>query len=238
VPKRWFRQPRPADHVVERPGSAFAEALCSLYASVARLAPSGRPMRLMVTSAVPGEGKTSTAAALARLLQRSGQRVVLVEGDLRRPQLARMLGTGQGPGLVELLRGSAEPSEVVYEDPVTSLALIPAGRPANDAYFLLGSSNMARVVDALARDFDIVIIDCAPVLPVADTRALVDHVDAAIFLCRWGVTPSAVVARGIETLRGAAAVPVVGVLAQVDLKRFSRYERGYDYAAAAQYYRD
>jgi polysaccharide biosynthesis transport protein len=136
---------------------------------------------LLVTSAVGGEGKTSLASHLATSLARSGQRTVLIDGDLRRPMVHRLYEQPQGPGFCELLRGELPHDEVIRPTAVSNLWVIPAGVYDEDALSVLAQPRSCNLFDQLRERFDFIVVDSAPILPVADTLLLGQHVDGALF---------------------------------------------------------
>ena len=136
---------------------------------------------LLVTSAVGGEGKTSLASHLATSLARSGQRTLLIDGDLRRPMVHRLYEQPQGPGFCELLRGELPHDEVIRPTAVSNLWVIPAGVYDEDALSVLAQPRSGNLFDQLRERFDFIVVDSAPILPVADTLLLGQHVDGALF---------------------------------------------------------
>lgn len=136
---------------------------------------------VMITSAVKGEGKTSLSAHLATSLARAGIRTLLIDGDLRRPALHRLFDALPTPGLCELLRGEIHPRDVVQPTPAGGLSLITAGRCDPMALQALARGAMTDVLDTLRGDYEFVIVDSAPILPVADSLLFGQGVDAVIF---------------------------------------------------------
>jgi len=175
---------------------------------------------VLVTSTLPEEGKSTVAASLARASAAAGRRTVLVDADLRRPALAARLGIRPAPGLTEYLVGKVESGDVERQVPlaapassngnngnhaesngrgvVTQLTCIPAGYPHTGAAELLTSPRMGELLTELASAHDVVIVDSAPLLPVADTRTLLGLADAVVMCVRSGRTTQ-------EQLRAAGA---------------------------------
>lgn len=148
---------------------------------------------VLVSSAVPGEGKTSVATGLARTAALSGERVVLVEADLRRPTFAERLRVdGSADGLTAALLDGVDPLELLQQPfpEVPRLRVLPAGPVRADAASRLRPFELTRVFDALASTADLIVIDSAPLLPVVDTRVLLDElgVDVPLIVVRVGVT--------------------------------------------------
>jgi capsular exopolysaccharide synthesis family protein len=199
-------------------------------------------LRILVTSAVPGEGKSTTALSLARLLQRSGKRVALLECDLRRPRLAKELARGlhgeRTRGLVDLLRGETGIADVIQTDPASGATMVLAGAGADDSMFLLKSPPMRELVDWITSHHDVVVLDSPPVLPIADARVLTDLVDVTLLLCRWGSTRKESCLAAIRTLRQPGSPPLAVAMSQVDVKRYAHYDSTYSQAQLQHYYRN
>ncbi len=138
------------------------------------------PRVVMVTSADPHEGKTTTASQLAASLARSGRRTLLIDGDIRNPGAHRVFDMPQEPGLCELLRGEAERDAVIHPTRTANLWLLPGGRCDLRSVQALSSSYLGTAIAALCVQFDYVVIDSGPVLKVADPLLIGQHVDAAI----------------------------------------------------------
>lgn len=136
---------------------------------------------VMITSAVEAEGKTSLASHLATSLARGGRRTLLVDGDLRKPDVHRLFDLVEGPGLSDLLRGEAKlDDDVIQASQVADLWILPAGRSDDRAIQALAHRHVGELFDRLAERFDFVVVDTAPVLPVADTLLIGQHMDGAI----------------------------------------------------------
>jgi capsular exopolysaccharide synthesis family protein len=142
----------------------------------------GEPIRaLMVTSAASGEGKTSLASQLANSLARAGRRTLLVDCDLRNPVVHKLFDQLRGPGFCELLRGEAELSDVIQSTFIPGLSLIAAGECDAQALQVLAREQVGDIFQTLKNEFDFVVIDTAPVLPVADSLLVARHADAVLF---------------------------------------------------------
>jgi succinoglycan biosynthesis transport protein ExoP len=173
--------------------AAVFEQFLILRTGLSVLTPRKDPQVVLVTSAIPGEGKTTIAIGLARAAASSGQNVILVEADVRRPQLgARLDIMGRSPGLTPTLMRDI-PMEGVLASSVRGmprLRVIMAGPPVPNPVALLGSSEMGLLLERLAERADLVVVDAPPLLPVADADALVDHsqVDAFLVVGRADLT--------------------------------------------------
>jgi capsular exopolysaccharide synthesis family protein len=136
---------------------------------------------VMVTSATGGEGKTSLSSHLAASLARAGRRTLLLDADLRNPAIHRLFGVERSPGLCELLRGEVELADTIQPTPATQLSLIPAGRCNSLALQALAQDSFRRICEQLRSEYDFIVIDSAPVLPVADSLLVAQNVDGVIF---------------------------------------------------------
>ena len=193
------------------PSSVAAEQYRTLYYRLERMREL-KPMKVVaITSAVAGEGKTVTAVNLALASARANpdRRILLIDADLRRSQVAEMLGIRGKPGLCELLTGDAELREVVRRFKSTRLAVIPGGGVAEDSTQLLASSRMKELVKWLREGFDEIYIDLPPTLPFADAEILSSQMDGVVLVVRAGMTSSSHVHEALEHLTGASVVGCV-----------------------------
>lgn len=161
-----------------------------------------RPLRrLLITSTIPEEGKSMVAANLASTLAlTTNQKVLLLEGDLRRPSLFKVFGIGRNPGLCEYLQGDREIAKCIYRLENPSLWILPAGSVQNNALELLQSAKLSDLMDKLATLFDWIIVDSPPVLPLADTSVWARLADGILLVTRQGITEKRHLKRGIEAL--------------------------------------
>jgi capsular exopolysaccharide synthesis family protein len=147
-----------------------------------------RPTSLVITSAVPAEGKTSTATNLAIALAQTGQRVVLVDGDLRRPKVASVLGLERSVGITTVLVGRSELHESVQKHSASGIYFLASGPIPPNPTEVLQSQAAQALFDRLNEMFDMVIIDAPPLLPVSDAAIMARDVDGAILVVRHGKT--------------------------------------------------
>jgi receptor protein-tyrosine kinase len=147
-----------------------------------------RPRSLVITSAVPGEGKTSTATNLAIALAQTGQRVLLVDGDLRRPKVASVLGLERSVGLTTVLVGRSELQDSIQKHASSGIYLLASGPIPPNPTEVLQSHAAQSLFDRLNQMFDMVIIDAPPLLPVSDAAIMARDVDGAILVVRHGKT--------------------------------------------------
>ena len=222
---RWGRMRyNPADYAIDKPLSSYTEALQSLRTTLLLANPDGRQRVLLFTSSVPDEGKSSVAGGFARICANAGQRVVIVDCDLRRKGLHRLLGLSNARGLHDVLSGQAQPQEVMQVDPRTGLHVITAGHGSALPQDMLGSARMHQLISRLALEYDRVILDSPPVLAVSESKLLAALADQTVFIVRWGRTRRETAMAGLKELVEAGA-DVVGVLfSQVDVRRHAQYE--------------
>jgi succinoglycan biosynthesis transport protein ExoP len=186
---------------------------------------------LMITSAGAREGKTTLASHLALSIARAGMRTLLVDCDLRRPALHQFFGTSPTPGISEVLRGETDTREAIQEVAACGLSILPAGQQAQQVIQALAQDGMRKVFEVLRRDYDFIIIDSCPVLPVADTLLLGKQVDSVLLSVRPHVSQVPSVFAAYERLQ-AASIPVLGVVLNGALKHLDAYQ--YDYLASQE----
>jgi len=169
-----------ADFALNEPDSPFSESVRTLYLSLKQQGLQRRMGVVLVTSALPGEGKSTVALNLARTAAQTGEEVLLIDGDLRRPTLAKAMNLPGENGLTDFLAGHSDLASVVKQDTRTNLYTIAGRRgvPGAQSIGLLSSSRMAQLIDHSRDVFDLVVIDASPLLPVADARILLERADA------------------------------------------------------------
>lgn len=212
--------------IVEQQRSGFAESFRSLRASL-RYTSNDVVQVIAITSALPQEGKTTTAVCLARSAAQAGEHVVLVDCDLRQHGLSRLLrGTEARPGLVEVLRGTVALEEALIRDEQTGMSILPIALGSEAYTELLTGEEMDLLIARLRERFGTVVIDTAPILPIADARLIVGKADVALVIARWRKTPDHAVRAALRLLP-AQRVKLAGVaLTRVDLKLQAKYGSG------------
>jgi capsular exopolysaccharide synthesis family protein len=191
------------------------------------------PRILVLTSAVSGEGKTTTAVNTAAALARCGARVLLIDGDLRLPGCAEALGQPAAPGLAEFLAGDIA-SEPIQTTGLDNLSFLAAGRPVPNPTELLGSERMAALVGRMRTRFEFVVIDTPPLLAVSDGLLLANLADGAVLVVERDRTRQQHVASAVEQLRDSGALPLGTVLNRGTMEpEYYRYSRAYSIGAAA-----
>ncbi|HLL67315.1 MAG TPA: polysaccharide biosynthesis tyrosine autokinase [Micromonosporaceae bacterium] len=182
---------------------------------------------VVVTSAVSMEGKSTTACNLARSLGEQGKRVLLIDGDLRRPQAARYLGLPSGAGLTSVLVGRAGLDEVIQSWGDGAFSVLASGPVPPNPSKLIGSRHMRQVLVELRERYDIVLIDAPPVLPVVDAVVLAANSDGAILVVRHGKTRRDQLTKAVTALQRADA-DVLGTVLNMAPRR-GRDSYYYDY---------
>lgn len=188
------------------PHSANAEAIRNLRASVVLLGKQERNKVLLVTSSIPGEGKTTISAELAAAFALNKERTLLIDMDLRRPKLTDSFPHLKGaPGIVEVLAGQASMEETYHETDIPHLTVVGSGNKAPNPSELLHEGEFVSILENLRPQFDRIILDSAPVLPVADSRLLAKHAQSVILVVRSRKTPIGAMIRARDLLKNAGA---------------------------------
>jgi receptor protein-tyrosine kinase len=186
----------------------------------------------VVSSAVPGEGKSSTATNIAITLAMAGVRVLLVDGDLRRPRASAILGVDEAVGLTTVLVGQLTAADVIQEHP-TGLHVMASGAVPPNPAELLQSQAMTDLISTLRTSYDVVIFDAPPLLPVTDAALLASKTDGAILVVRHGKTSREQVRGACERLTQIDAAPLGVVFNRVPQKGGGDgYGYGYGYGYA------
>jgi capsular exopolysaccharide synthesis family protein len=203
--------------------STFAEAVRTVRTSVLMSSLDDPHKIVVVTSSVPEEGKTTLSFNLACALGQV-KKVLLVDGDLRRPKIGKLVGRDRKqPGLADLVAGQAQVSQCVFFDERAGIHILPAGTVPPNPLELLSSKRFGDVITKLKEAFDIVIIDSAPLQLVSDAQVLSQFASSVIYVVKADATPYQVAQNGIKKLRRVDA-PLLGVvLNQLDLEKAEKY---------------
>ncbi len=244
--KSWLKSPREtgADGngkvelaVLERPSSSLAESYRTLRTSILLSTASKPPQALLVTSSHPQEGKTCTSINLGLALAQRGSRVLLIDGDLRRPGISRLLGGRNGKGLSGVLTGAYGFREALHQmDALPSLWILPAGPPPPNPAELLSSSSMEDLIRETRKEFDHVVVDSPPLLMVSDAVILSNLVDGVVLVAESGVTNRSALARAHKMLTMAGAKVLGAVLNKLDVRHNGYYGYYYHYGYYSHYY--
>jgi succinoglycan biosynthesis transport protein ExoP len=226
------------DYVVDRPLSLYAESLRAIRLSLLRDG-HGRMVSAGITSSRPNEGKTTMAISLARVSAMAGGRTLLIDGDVRRPSVAKALGLAPKLGLVEVLRGQVPVMAALVRDEASGAMVLPVAEMGETAHDLFDASRLQNLLAALDGHFELVIFDSAPALAVADTRLLLRQVDSVLMIVRWNSTPRQTAAAALKRMRALDIEPVGAVTTRVNMRALAAYGHGdidRDYAAYGAYY--
>jgi capsular exopolysaccharide synthesis family protein len=213
---------RPEQEVLDRPLSAYAEAVRTIYTNLMLSDVDSRPRVVLVTSALPGEGKSTMALSLAQMVARFGQRAIVIDGDLRRPAMHRLAGVSHKPGLIEWLLDRNTLDEVIYSTGPGGVDVIPAGDQPQLPPNLLSSDRFRQLLRGLMERYDMVILDSAPVLAVSDTRVLATLAEKTLFVVRWASTSRKVAASALRQLLEAGGQVAGVALMAVDVKAHAK----------------
>src|SRR5947199_2601330 len=222
-----------------RPQSQMAESYRALRTSLLLTSLGAPPKVILITSARPQEGKTTTAINSAIVLAQKGVRVLLIDADLRRPSVHKTLGMGPRSGLSNVLTGNATLEQTITTSPILpNLSVLPAGSPPPNPAELLASSNMRDVLEELRGQYDHIVIDTPPSLSVTDAVVLSPRADAVVLVIRSGQTTKQALRRSRDILTQVSA-NVVGVLLNaVDLSSPDYYYYYESQGKYARYYRE
>jgi succinoglycan biosynthesis transport protein ExoP len=213
-------------YVVDHPFSRFAETLRNIKVSI-DVARMSREIKVIgIVSSLPKEGKTTVAANFAQLIAMTGHRAVLIDGDLHTRSLTRELSPNANSGLVEALSDPGAFGHYVQRSTETGLDFLPsvvASRMVNSAD-LIASKAMADLLAVLREQYEYIIIDLAPVMPVADSKAFSPLIDAMVYVIEWGSTTRAAVQESVSGSEVLQKKLLGAVLNRADPKMLGRIE--------------
>ncbi len=234
--RRAFSRRHPSVDALLKPHCGFTEALRSIR-TILMLSNVERPTRVvMLTSCVPDEGKTMLAITIGRIAAQAGNKVLLLDGDLRRPSLASDLGLPQKPAMEELLSGRNSLEEVMRADPASGLMVVTAMDAKVPSPHTLGSPRMKEILDEARERFDLIIVDTPPTSLVSDALMLCPLVDASILAVAWRSTPPELIANTVR-LFASVGFPLTGaILNRVNPRRYAGMNAGYVRRYAKEYY--
>jgi capsular exopolysaccharide synthesis family protein len=210
----------PPDYLAKAPLSRFTETFRSLITSLSLEKEDGASHVVAVASTLPGEGKTTTTICLARAAGMSGLKVLVIDCDLRRGELSKLLFGERKSGIVEVLSGQTTYKEAILPDPlVNNVSYLSslAGEPG--APDILGVSTLDALLAEVRADYDLVLIDTAPVLALAETRVIARKADGVMFIVRWAETPMQAARKAINDLLDSGANVIGVTLTQVDVRK-------------------
>ena len=223
----------PADYVALKPLSVYSETLRQLRTDLI-LAPDGDkvPQVILFSSAVAGEGKSTTALAFARTLAMSGAKTILIEGDIRRPTIAAIAGLTAKVALIDVINNNALFPDAVCKDAISDLDILPTTSLGERSGVDSALERFSTLLDYLRPTYQFIVVDTAPILAVAETQTMARQADAVIVVVKWGTTTGDAVRVAIHELQSARITPRGIVLNSVDYAAQAKYTKG----DAASYY--
>jgi len=226
-------QPPLMRYAIDAPGTFFAEAIRAIRLALQRTMRTQPVKVVLVTSALDSEGKTTLAANLAQSIATLGIRTLLIDGDLRNPQLTRALCPRADTGLLDVAIGRVAPEQAILVDRSTGLSILPstAVKQADIITELMFSERIVDVLDHLRHRYELIIIDSPPLVPLVDGRALAELADRIVLALAWDQTPGEVLSHTINLLAPVYDRILGTVLTRVDLSRL----RFYDYYRSSAY---
>ncbi len=204
-------QPPPELTVHTAPRSGLAEASRAVRTNIRFMSPDKPYKTLLVTSAAPSEGKTTVACCLAIAMAQAGDRVLLIDCDLRRPRIHRVFGRGNSEGVTTLLLDPEDFDASRLATSIPNLSVLSSGPQAPNPAELINSERFAVVFKSLTEHYDRIIIDSPPIAPVTDAAILSTRVDATVLVVRASVTSREIARRALRTLSDVGA-PVAGAI--------------------------
>lgn len=221
-----------ADRIVVEEGkkTSISEAFRRIRAALPFLGIRSQHKGILVTSSIPGEGKSFIAANLAQTLALAGKKVVLVDMDLNNPSLSFKLNIDGGIGVSEFLNEQASPEAIIRQTQVNeNLNFVAAGAIPSNPFELLSNGRAIELLTYLKKKYDYVIIDTAPIVPVSDAFLLSPHCDATLYVVRHKYTPKTMIERLDETLKVHPLYNAAIIFNGVRKRGFTNTNYGYGY---------
>ncbi len=226
-------------YVLFKPTSSVSESIRGIRTSLMMSHPP--PKVIAVTSTVPSEGKTMLALNLARVAANACKKVVIIDCDFRRPRIHKSLGISNELSLIHLMSNEKKFSEVAVLEMETGLMVVPSKPIPGNPLDLLDSVGMRKFINDMRMRFDVIFLDCPPVLAVSDIKIIGQYTDKLIYNVKWDDTPREAVLSGLKQI-AEANIPLAGiVLTYVNVKKHARYgygDSGYYYGRYKEYYAD
>jgi len=240
ISKRMMRQMPPAErhpsgYLVGRPMSAFTEALRVLRTVIVYSKLDFSVKVVAITSALPDEGKTTISMCLARVAAMSGQRVCVVDCDLRKQSINDVIDIETDVGILQVLAGEAPWRSAIVRDPNSDAHVLPVATSGFTPRDVFGSEAMERLIGELRAHYDLVILDCAPILAVAETRILVKQADTTVLVARAGRSAIGAVRSAVAQTEGAGG-KVLGIALNCVLPHWQSYADSLYFYQSKSYY--
>ncbi len=230
---------KPAEYLIEKPHSGFAEAYRHLRASIMFADIDKAAKTVAVVSSLPSEGKTSMTFCLGRMAAMSGTKTIVIDGDIRLRQLTETSGVKAEAGLLEYLFGEARLADAVHIDEKTGLHILPLTDRKHTPRDVFGSRAFDAMLNMLQQSYDLIIIDTGPILLMAETRVVTSKVDQVVVATRWRKTNRGTLRETMKILRDFNANVAGVVLTFVDLRKRAHHAyTAANYKAYEKYYHD
>ncbi|HMK90058.1 MAG TPA: polysaccharide biosynthesis tyrosine autokinase [Methylocystis sp.] len=226
----------PARYLMAKPLSRYAEVVRAVRVGI-QMADVDNPAKvILITSSVPNEGKSTLAQSIAYSAARAGQKVLIVDGDLRHCSTSKFFGLENAKGLVDMLTGETELERAISVH--DGVFVLPAGAKSQNPPDLLGSDRMKAFVEHLRSEFDYIVFDSPPVEPVIDAKVMVGFVDKVIFNVRWKSTKRECAADNVDhfALSQKLAGVVLSLVDETKTPRYGHYGQYYGYGYYKNYY--
>jgi capsular exopolysaccharide synthesis family protein len=225
----------PSGYLVGRPMSAFTESLRVLRTVIVYSKLDLSSKVVAVTSALPDEGKTTISMCLARVAAMSGQKVCVVDCDLRKQSINDVIDIETDVGILQVLAGEAPWRSAIVKDPSSDAHVLPIAASGFTPRDVFGSDAMGTLIEELRAHYDLVILDCAPILAVAETRIVVGRADTTVLIARAGRTPIGAMRAAVAQTE-AAGGNVLGIALNYVLPRWQSYTDSLYFNESKSYY--
>lgn len=224
--------------VANAPCSRFSESIRAVKVAADDGHLDNESKTIGITSSLPNEGKSTIAVSLATLIAQGGGRAILLDCDLRNPELTRLLTPDARAGLLEVIAGQVELEDILWREPNSGLAFLPSVVRSRLAHSsdILASEKARRLIELLRQSYDYVIIDLPPLAPVIDARVATRLVDSFLLVIEWGRTRIGVVQHALRNAPGVGDKSIGIVLNKADMKSFVRYASDHDVYYSNPYY--
>jgi exopolysaccharide transport family protein len=225
----------PARQVLQQPTSSFAEAIRRVHA---KLLQERSVHTVLITSAEPSEGKTTLSVSMAQVGARLGRRVLLIDTDFRKSETAELLGLSASPGLIDILANRVRWQQAIQSDK-SGAHVIVAGDFEPQTSEMLMLRELSTLIDQVRQEYDLIIVDSAPILSLADAALVASQVDRTILVVRWATTRRSVVGHALNEVSAAGGALAGVILSRVNVKKHALYgfgDSGQYHGAYKKYY--